>query len=135
MQERNTKYSRRRALLTVISAVLAAIGLSTSTDAGTASKRTIVTTRHTMALPGVTLPPGSYAFELVNSASSADVVLVSSVTGQSRVQFLGLTRRVERPSTLPRNQVLSFGEALRGEPIPIAAWYPTDFSSGHQFIY
>ena len=135
MQKRNTKYSRRRALLTVMSAVLAAIGLSTSTDAGTASKRTIITISHTMALPGVTLPPGSYAFEVVNTGNSADVVLVSGVAGHSQVRFLGLTRRVDRPTTLPRNQTLSFSEAPAGQPFPITAWYPIGFSSGHQFIY
>ena len=134
MQKHHTAYSRRRALLTAAVVLLAAVGLSTSTGA-TASKRSIITISHTMALPGATLPPGTYEFEVVNPGSTAEVVAVTGKAGPARVRFLGLTRRVDRPRTLSGNQSLVFGEAAPGEPIPITAWYPIGYSSGHQFIY
>jgi hypothetical protein len=46
-----------------------------------------------MALPSVTLPAGTYSFEIVNPTSSADAVLVTSGTRSRTVHFLGLTRR------------------------------------------
>jgi hypothetical protein len=30
---------------------------------------------------------------------------------------------------------VSLGEARRGEPVPIVAWYPMATDSGRQFIY
>jgi hypothetical protein len=134
MQDHNTRHSRRRVLLTGAAVLLAAVGLSTSSGAATASRLTIVTVRHTMALPGATLPPGTYTFEILNPGSSADVVVVRGArSGEAR--FMGLTRRVDRPPTLAPDQTLAIGEAPPGEPVPITAWYPIGFRSGHQFLY
>ena len=125
-----------RKTLVAVAGTLVALLVSASGDVGaSASKRTVVTLSHTMALPGVTLQPGTYAFEVLNPTSSADVVVVKGGGTRGQVRFLGLTRRAERPRSLPANQVLSLGEAPAGEPVPITAWYPTGFSSGHQFIY
>lgn len=132
---RTTANPMRKTLLT-IAGTLVALLVSASGDVGaSASKRTIVTLSQAMALPNVTLPPGTYTFEVLNPTSSADVVVVKGGGARGRVRFLGLTRRAERPRNLPANQVLSFGEAPAGEPLPIIAWYPVGFSSGHQFIY
>jgi hypothetical protein len=87
-----------------------------------------------MALPGVTLPPGEYTFELFNHGTSGDTVLVTS-DHQHRVHYLGLTRIVERPRNMRPDQVIAVGEAPVGEPVPIRVWYPAGSSSGRQFIY
>jgi hypothetical protein len=130
-----TGQSRRKSLLTFAGALLATLILWSGEPANaSASKRTVITISHAMALPNATLQPGTYTFEVLNGDSSADVVVVRG-SRPGDVRFLGLTRRIERPRSLPANQVLSFGEQRRGEPIPITAWYPTGFQLGHQFIY
>jgi hypothetical protein len=48
---------------------------------------------------------------------------------------MAFTRPIARPDTLPSDRTISFGEATRGGPPPIAAWYPIDSTLGHAFIY
>jgi hypothetical protein len=126
----------RRALVVTLGAALLATCISATSDAGSpASQLTRIHVGRSMALPGVTLPPGSYTFEILNPASAADVVVVSSGSAHRTVHYLGLTRRIDRPSRLPANQVIAVAEAPAGEPIPITAWFPVGSASGRQFIY
>jgi hypothetical protein len=120
---------KRNVLLVTLVAVLAAA----STSAFTPSYNTL-TFGKAVALPGVTLPAGSYRFEIVNPAMNRDIVRVSSMrTGQ--VYFTRHTLRVERPHNMPRNQVVTFGEAAAGQPTPIRTWFPLDGGDGRGFVY
>ena len=87
-----------------------------------------------VALPGVVLPAGSYTFEIANPDSSLRVVRVTR-RDTGRVYFAGFTRMIPRPVDLPADQLISLGEAPRGEAVPINVWYPSGRSQGHQFIY
>ena len=87
-----------------------------------------------MALPGVTLAAGTYAFELADPASSSNVVVVRD-RNRTRSFYLGLTLMVPRPAGMDNHSTVSLGEAPRGEPTPIVAWYPPDAPHGLQFIY
>ena len=87
-----------------------------------------------VALPGVVLPAGSYTFEIANPETSLRVVRVTR-RDTGRVYFSGFTRMIPRPVNLPADQVITLGEARRGEPVPINAWYPTGESQGHQFVW
>ena len=133
MRITKSRLYRRLAILSVAGALFA---VSTTVYAAwtVGSRLTRIHTHRTMALPGVTLPPGEYTFEIFNSGSSGDAVLVSS-NHQRKAHFLGLTRIVERPRNLPENQVIAVGEAPAGEPVPIKVWYPAGSASGRQFIY
>lgn len=127
--------SRRLALAAGAAALVAALA-PVASDAGfPPSRLTRIQFNRTLALPGVTLPPGSYTFEVANPSTSANTVLVSSAPGQPKVNFLGLTRPVERPRNLAKDQVITIAEARAGEAIPITAWFPIGSSRGHQFIY
>ena len=86
------------------------------------------------ALPGVELPAGVYTFEVVNPETEADVVRVSS-KDRRQVYFTGFTTRVRRPAGMPKDRLVVFGEARRGEAQRIAVWFPIDSSTGHQFTY
>jgi hypothetical protein len=99
-----------------------------------ANRRTVLTFSAAVALPGTELPAGSYTFQLADPNASSDVVEVLN-RNRTRVLYLGLTRRVTRPANLPADRRVIFGEARRGEPVPITAWYPPDESSGYQFLY
>ena len=100
----------------------------------TASHTNHLTFSKAVALPGVTLPAGSYTFEVVNPLTSGNAVLVTS-RDRSKVHFVGLTRRAQRPAAMPASQSVTLGEASAGNPPPIRAWFPIGESSGHEFIY
>ena len=64
-------------------------------------KTTYLTFSHPLRLPGVALGSGTYIFEIANPDSGADVVRVMS-RDRSISYFMGFTRAVARPHTLPR---------------------------------
>jgi len=51
------------------------------------------------------------------------------------VYFTGFTKTVERPWSLPLNQMIVLGESPANTAPPIKAWYSPDQRTGHQFIY
>lgn len=86
-----------------------------------------------VALPGVTLGAGTYIFERA-VPTNADIVVVRD-EGRSKVYFLGFTDRADRPAGMRDDQAVIIGEARRGSPPPITAWYPVGEPRGHRFIY
>ena len=111
-----------------------AAGAASAQAFGHASRLTYLTFSGPVALPGVTLAAGTYAFELADPASSSNVVVVRD-RNRTRSFYLGLTLMVPRPAGMNDRSTLSLGEARRGEPAPIVAWYPPDAGHGLQFIY
>ena len=121
---------KRNVLFVALLAVLA----TAATYAYPISNYNTLTFSQPVALPGVTLPAGRYRFEIVNPSMNRDIVRVSSArTGQ--VYFTRHTLRIERPHNMPRNQVVTFGEASEGAATPIRAWFPLDESAGRAFVY
>ena len=86
-----------------------------------------------VTLPGVVLLPGTYTFEAAPLERNHTIVRVLSA--DHRVSYLGFTVPLSRPRTMDRSTVLAFGEAPRGAPQPIDAWYPIGSHLGHRFIY
>ena len=87
-----------------------------------------------VALPGVTLAPGSYVFEIVEGAGYRDIVRVRNVRTHE-AEFTGFTHRVPRPDRLRGLSAVTLGESARNAPAVIEVWYPADGSDGRQFIY
>ena len=88
-----------------------------------------------MQLPGVTLPAGTYIFEVVNPNGGSDVVIVRS-RDRSKVYLMQFTRAVYRPqSRQPEGDRLRFGETPAGTPPPVKAWFPEGETRGREFIY
>ncbi len=85
-----------------------------------------------VALPGVTLPGGTYIFERLEPGSSIVRVLSRD---RSKTYLMTFTYLVERPRNLSRDVALVLGEARRGEPVPIQSWFPIGEARGHAFIY
>jgi hypothetical protein len=121
--------SYRNTVLTFASGLLLA-GLVTAASASVANRRTTLNFSGPVALPGVALATGSYVFELIEG--HPDIVQVKS-KDRSRVYYMGFTRTVERGSRSGAG--VTFGEAPKGQPAPIKAWFPTGEKTGHQFIY
>lgn len=87
-----------------------------------------------VALPGVTLSPGSYTFEIVDDAGYLDIVRVKN-SRTHKSEFMGFTNKVPRPDRLRKVSAVTLGESVRNAPAPIQVWYPADGSDGREFIY
>ena len=87
-----------------------------------------------VALPGVVLPAGAYSFDLVDSTSNLDVVVVRN-RARTKVYYMGFTSLVRRPAGMPPTAPIVFGEAAANEARPIATWYEIGNAIGHQFLY
>jgi len=124
----------RKSVLTACSAAIVVLMMTASGDAWVnASRSNHLTFTGPVALPGVTLARGTYIFELA-SPTSLDVVRVLS-RDRSKVYFMGFTTPIQRSTGMPADRMVSLGEAPKGTPAPIMAWYPLGHSTGNKFIY
>ncbi len=137
MSEKSATFTRASAAVAFGLVVLVVLlgADATRVAANTPSNRlTYFTFGRSVSLPGVTLPAGTYAFEVANPDSSGNIVLVRD-RSRVRTYYTGLTHRTPRPANWSEQRQVVFGEAARGEVAPIVAWYPLDNAMGHEFIY
>jgi hypothetical protein len=122
--------------LTRIVCGAALLGLVVASPDGAAAtaprQTTYLTFSGPVSLPGVTLPGGTYTFELI--PLRPDMVRVLS-RDRSQVYFTGFTRQVPRPAGLTADRPVTFGETPRGMAPRIQTWYPPDLLTGNAFIY
>jgi hypothetical protein len=85
-----------------------------------------------VALPGVTLPGGTYTFRRP-SDSDRNIVQVMN-RAQTKSYYMGITRPVSRPRA-GTDLLVTVGEAPAGQVRPIQAWFPLGERDGHAFIY
>jgi hypothetical protein len=95
---------------------------------------TYLTFNRAVALPGVTLSAGTYAFEIANPTGGADVVTVRD-RSRRQVYYSGLTHEFDRAGANARDGAIVFGEAAANQPVPIVAWFPSSGAHGRQFLY
>ena len=95
---------------------------------------TYLTFSRSVALPGVTLAAGTYAFEIANPLGDGSIVCVRD-KGRQHAYYMGMTLPIDRPAGLKSDQQVLFGEPSSNQPPPIVAWFPPDDSRGRQFIY
>jgi hypothetical protein len=124
----------RKSALMVCGAVT--LGLTLANQGSAASTAASYTNRLTFSapvdLPGVTLPRGTYTFEVI--PLHPDIVRVLSLD-RSRVYFTGFTMRVARPAGLSADQLVTLTEMPRGVAPRVTAWYPIGASHGEAFRY
>jgi hypothetical protein len=124
----------RTTMPAVFGAVIGLIVMVTSVDAVSLSRPTYLTFSGPVGLPGVSLPAGTYIFELANPSTSSDVIVVRD-QNRAWVYFLGFTKKVDRPAGLQNGHQVIFEETGAGRVPRISAWYPEGESTGHQFMY
>jgi hypothetical protein len=107
---------------------------SGSMKADVINESTVLTFSHSVALPGTTLPAGSYVFELASPVYNRDVVQILSADRKT-VRFMGFTQTVDRPVKSGSDVLVTIGEAPRGESPRVIAWFPEDSLVGHRFVY
>jgi len=118
----------------LVGALVALAMTAVTLSAVTLTGHEYVTFSGPVRLPGVTLQAGTYVFEVADGMNIRDVILVRN-KATSRACFFGLTRRVDRPAGLRRDQSVTLGETQKGVPPPILGWYPIGDSIGHEFSY
>ena len=99
-----------------------------------ASRTTYFTFSRSVQLPGVTLPAGTYIFEIANPDGGSNAVVVRS-RDRSKVFALKLTRGTYRPASGDLKPAITFGETPAGTPPPVKAWYPQGETLGREFLY
>jgi len=113
--------------------VVLVFGVASGANAFTSDKRTLFTFSQPVALPGVTLPAGTYMFRLADPTTSRKVIQVTDQQGiQSYAMLLSMETRRNTPSADPE---IRFLETPAGAPMPVSAWWYAGESLGYQFIY
>lgn len=125
--------NRRFALTACAVVVVALIGAASTQAWSSLTRVNHLTFSGAVALPGVVLPAGSYTFEAGPQDNDSRIVRVLTRDGR-RVMYTGFTMLVSR-SSATQGAVITFGEAPKGEPMPISVWYPAHSVIGHQFRY
>ena len=85
------------------------------------------------ALPGVSLPAGTYVFDVLATGSN-NVVRVTN-RDRSHTYLTAFTVTVQRPKVLPVSRQIVFDEVAAGMTLAVKTWFPIGQSIGHQFIY
>ena len=124
----------RKALVGIFCVALVGLALAPPTGADTANRTTYITFSKPVGLPDVVLGPGTYMFELPDPFGAWDVVRVSS-RDRTHVYLTAFTRLVDRPAGLPREQMVSLGEASPDTAAPVRVWWPIGENLGREFIY
>jgi len=102
-----------------------------SADAG--NKKTSVTFREPVEVPGAVLPPGKYVMKLLDSPSNRHVVQIAGAD-EKRVYSTILAIPDYRPRPADRT-VLIFYEMPAGQPQVLRAWFYPGDSHGQGFAY
>lgn len=107
--------------------------MASGADAFTSDKRTYFTFNQSVALPGVTLPAGTYMFRLADPDTTRRVIQVSDKDGTQSYALL-LTMPSYRTQAAKDSEI-RFLETPAGAPRAINAWWYVGESTGYEFIY
>src|SRR5262245_47283560 len=121
----------RKSLLAMAGAAIVCVLLGVSAYAWTTNTN-YLTFNTPVALPGVTLPAGTYTFRMPSDADRNVVQILNRKGTQS--YYMGITRPVGRPRG-GTELLVTVGEAPAGQVRPIQAWFPLGDREGHAFIY
>lgn len=107
--------------------------MASGADASTFDKRTYFTFSQSVALPGVTLPAGTYMFRLADPDTTRRVIQVSDKDGTQSYAML-LTMPAYRSQAVKDSEI-RFLETPAGAPRAINAWWYVGDSTGYEFMY
>ena len=115
------------------SAAMLALSLAGTAHADEWNKLTYLTFSGPVQLPGITLPAGTYKFELADPDSSRRVIRVSDKDGSKNYGiFLSISDQKLEPASDP---VVMFKETPAGAPQAVQAWFYPGETYGYEFAY
>lgn len=117
----------------VFTAIAALVVVTGAAQAQLRSERVRITIDAPMMVPGTTLQPGTYMFELMDPGVSQQTVQIFKEDGTTPVATVHSipTRRLE----VTGDTVMKFNPASDGAPLAIKAWFYPGARFGHEFIY
>lgn len=110
-----------------------ALVASSALAQGPANKKTYFTFSGPVALPGITLPAGTYTFRLADSMSNRHIVQVLD-RDERHIYRTMLAVSAERPEA-SGDPVVMFREAPANMPPPVRYWYYAGEKTGNEFVY
>lgn len=122
-----------RRLTIACSAALLALSFAGTARADEWNKLTYLTFSGPVQMPGITLPAGTYRFQLADPDNSRRVIRVSDKDG-SKIYgtFLSISdQKMERSS----EPVVMFKETPAGAPQAVQAWFYPGETYGYEFAY
>jgi hypothetical protein len=120
-----------KSLLTIAGVALIGV-LATASAHAFMSTRNVLTFSGPVALPGVTLPAGTYTFRNPSDHDKNVVQVLNQA--ETKSYYMGITTPVSR-SRRGTDLLVTIGEAPAGQVRPIQVWFPRDEAVGHGFIY
>ena len=130
------RMNRFKALALILCASLVALACTSSVEAQTWNKRTIMKFSETIEIPGVGqkfLPAGTYVFKLVDSLSNRDIVQISN-EDETHV-FATILAIANYRLQATDETVITFRERPVGQPEAIRAWFYPGANWGQEFVY
>jgi hypothetical protein len=126
------KKTNRYVFVFVLSFVLFSITWIDEARAITSDRLTTFSINQPLLIPGVVLPPGEYALQLVNVGGSRNLVRVTDI-GQSKVYatFFGVPETLLRPAEEAR---LVVHETDKNDIPELKAWYYPGSADGLSFV-
>jgi hypothetical protein len=131
--EGRRRTSMLKRLMTASVLVVLVHVMASGANAFTHDKRTYFTFNQSVALPGVTLPAGTYMFRLADPDTTRRVIQVSDKQGTQSYALL-LTMPAYRLDAAKDSEI-RFLETPAGAPRAINAWWYVGDSTGYQFMY
>ena len=113
--------------------VVLVCALASGANAFTSDKRTYFTFNRPVALPGMTLPAGTYMFRIANTETSRNVIQVSNKQGTESFALL-MTIQAQRPD-VPKDSEIRFLETASGAPAAVGTYWYMGERTGYEFIY
>jgi hypothetical protein len=123
----------KRLISTSVLVVLVGAASGANAFTSTSDKRTYFTFNQPVALPGVTLPAGTYMFRLADDTTTRKVIQVANREGTESFAMFH-TMPVYRPD-VPRDPEIRFMETAAGSPVAVRAWWKEGERTGYEFIY
>ena len=113
--------------------VVLVCALASGANAFTSDKRTYFTFNQPVALPGMTLPAGTYMFRIANPDTSRNVIQVANKQGTESYALLH-TVQASRPDA-PKDSEIRFRETAAGAPPAVGSYWYMGERNGYEFIY
>ena len=110
----------------------AALFFSSSAAADPRNKKTVLTFRESVQLPGVVLAPGTYVFKVPDFNYRHVVQVFNADETKILATIVGIAS--ERQNGTDRT-ALRFGEGTRDLPEPLQTWFYPQEKIGKEFVY
>ncbi len=113
--------------------MLGAIVLAANTEADQWNKRTVVTLKDPMQIPGTVLQPGTYVFRLIDSQANRHIVKVMNADETQTIATIVASPNFRlRPTG---DTAFGFWETPAGAPAALRTWFYPGDNFGQEFAY